>query len=88
MNQQTSSAPIRDRIPVLTKISYGLGTALDMWGFWLYAGVAYAVFNMYLKVPALWVGIALFGIRIIDAMVDPGSCIRQTSPGCELLPPG
>ncbi|MBN1952470.1 MAG: MFS transporter [Bacteroidales bacterium] len=42
-----------------------------MWGFWLYAGVAYGVFNMYLKVPALWVGVALFAIRIIDAMVDP-----------------
>ena len=62
---------IRDRIPIITKISYGLGTGLDMWGFWLYAGVAYAVFNIYLKVPALWVGIALFAIRIIDALVDP-----------------
>ncbi len=62
---------IRDRIPVPTKISYGLGTALDMWGFWLYPGVAFAVFNIYLGVDPWLVGLALTLIRIYDAISDP-----------------
>lgn len=71
MNLQSTSRVIRDRIPVITKLSYGLGTGVDVWGFWLYTGVAFGVFNGYLKVDALLVGIALFGIRIVDALVDP-----------------
>lgn len=63
--------PLRDRIPLLTKISYGLGTGLDMWGFWLYPGVAFAVFNMYLGVDPILVGLALTLIRIYDAFTDP-----------------
>ncbi len=61
----------RDRIPILTKISYGLGTALDMWGLWLYPGVAFAVFNIYLGVEPWLVGLALTLIRIYDAIADP-----------------
>jgi len=63
--------PERDRLPVLTKVCYGLGTALDMWGFWLYPAVAYAVFNIYLGVPPWLVGLALTLIRIYDAVSDP-----------------
>lgn len=62
---------LRDRIPVLTKMAYGLGTGIDMWGFWLYPGVAFAVFNIYLGVPAWQVGLALTLIRIYDAIADP-----------------
>lgn len=62
---------LRDRIPILTKISYGLGTGLDMWGFWLYPGVAFAVFNMYLGVNPILVGLALTLIRLYDAFTDP-----------------
>jgi len=61
----------RDRIPVLTKISYGLGTGLDMWGFWLYPGVAFAIFNMYLGVNPILIGLALTLIRLYDAFTDP-----------------
>ena len=74
MTKQQSSADnktIRDRLPVLTKITYGLGTSLDMWGFWLYPGVAFAVFNMYLGVEPWLVGLALTLIRIYDAVADP-----------------
>ncbi|HQE96446.1 MAG TPA: MFS transporter, partial [Candidatus Marinimicrobia bacterium] len=66
-----SKPPERDRLPVLTKICYGLGTGLDMWGFWLYPGVAFAVFNMYLGVNPMLVGLALTLIRIYDAFTDP-----------------
>ncbi|MGA2440181.1 MAG: MFS transporter [Tepidisphaeraceae bacterium] len=61
----------RDRIPVLTKIAYSLGTALDMWGLWLYPGVAFAVFNIYLGVKPELVGLALTLIRVYDAISDP-----------------
>jgi GPH family glycoside/pentoside/hexuronide:cation symporter len=64
-------SPPRDRIPVLTKISYGLGSALDMWGLWLYPGVAFAVFNIYLGVKPELVGLALTLIRVYDAISDP-----------------
>ncbi len=53
------------------KIFYGLGTSIDLWGVWLYFSVAYAVFNLYLQVPALLVGIALMVIRGVDAISDP-----------------
>lgn len=63
--------PQRDRLAASVKISYGLGTALDMWGFWLYPAVAYAVFNIYLGVNPALVGLALTLIRIFDAVSDP-----------------
>ena len=62
---------VRDRVPVLTKMSYGLGTALDMWGLWLYPSVAFAVFSIYLGVSPWLVGLALTLIRIYDAISDP-----------------
>lgn len=61
----------RDRLPFSTKFFYSLGTSLDMWGIWLYASVAFAVFNMYLGVPPWLVGLALTLIRVFDAIVDP-----------------
>lgn len=62
---------VRDRIPVRTKVCYGLGTSLDMWAPWLYMGVAFPVFNVYLGVPAWLVGLALTIIRSYDAISDP-----------------
>jgi len=62
---------VRDRIPASTKISYGLGTGLNMWGFWLYPSVTFAVFNIYLGVDPRLVGLALTLIRVYDAIVDP-----------------
>ncbi|MBU0571690.1 MAG: MFS transporter [Candidatus Omnitrophica bacterium] len=62
---------LRDRLPKRTKMAYSLGTAVDMWGLWLYPAVAFAVFNMYLGVSPWLVGLALTLIRIFDAVVDP-----------------
>ncbi|MGA2171633.1 MAG: MFS transporter [Sedimentisphaerales bacterium] len=62
---------VRDRLPIRTKVCYGLGTALDMWGLWLYPGVAFAVFNIYLGVSPWLVGLALTIIRLYDAFSDP-----------------
>lgn len=63
--------PLRDRLPILTKACYSLGTAVDMWGIWLYPAVAFAVFNLYLGVQPWLVGLALTLIRVWDALVDP-----------------
>ena len=71
LTQTNSTNQVRDRIPVPAKIAYGLGTGLDMWGFWLYPGVAFAVFNMYLGVNPVLVGLALTLIRVYDAFTDP-----------------
>jgi len=70
-NVVTGNKTWRDHLPVPTKLFYSLGTALDMWGLWLYASVAFAVFNMYLGVPPWLVGLALTLIRVFDAIVDP-----------------
>ena len=61
----------KDHLPLATKLFYSLGTAVDMWGLWLYASVAFAVFNMYLGVAPWLVGLALTLIRVFDAIVDP-----------------
>ena len=62
---------LRDRLPRLTKMAYSLGTAVDMWGLWLYPAVAFAVFNMYLGIEPWLVGLAITLIRIWDAVTDP-----------------
>jgi len=62
---------LRDRVPILTKISYSLGTAVDMWGLWLYPAVSYMVFNLYLGLDPRLVGIVVGSLRFWDAIVDP-----------------
>ncbi|MGP8201300.1 MAG: MFS transporter [Limisphaerales bacterium] len=66
-----TSQLVRDRVPILTKMAYGLGTALDMWGLWLYPSVAFAVFSIYLGVSPWLVGLAMTLIRFYDAFSDP-----------------
>ena len=46
-NVANGKQPLRDRLPILTKLSYSLGTAVDMWGLWLYPAVSYMVFSRY-----------------------------------------
>jgi len=61
----------RDRLPILTKVAYSLGTAVDMWGLWLYAAVSYMVFNLYLGIDPWLVGLGFGFVRIFDAVIDP-----------------
>jgi GPH family glycoside/pentoside/hexuronide:cation symporter len=61
----------RDRLPIYTKAFYSLGTAVDMWGLWLYPAVAFAVFNLYLGIQPWLVGLALTLMRVWDAITDP-----------------
>ena len=71
ITSETTTNQVRDRIPILTKVCYGLGTALDMWGLWLYPSVGFAVFSIYLGVDPWWVGLAMTLIRLYDAFSDP-----------------
>jgi GPH family glycoside/pentoside/hexuronide:cation symporter len=68
---QASSTPAIDRVPVIQKIGYGLGSAVDMWGHWLYPTLAFPVFNIFLGVPPWMVSLALMLLRILDAVSDP-----------------
>jgi GPH family glycoside/pentoside/hexuronide:cation symporter len=60
-----------DRVPRRTKIAYALGAGNDTWGHWLYPGVAYPIFNIYLGLAPNLVGLALALIRLFDAVSDP-----------------
>lgn len=60
-----------DKVPIVQKLGYGLGTFHDMWGHWLYPGMAYQVFNIYLGVSPALIARALFLNRIADAVSDP-----------------
>jgi glycoside/pentoside/hexuronide:cation symporter, GPH family len=75
MSQHASSAipPTlpEDRVPTRTKILYGLGTANDMWGNWLYPGLANTVFTIGLGLPPTLVGNLLMVQRGLDAVTDP-----------------
>jgi GPH family glycoside/pentoside/hexuronide:cation symporter len=67
----TSTTLPEDRVPARTKIAYGLGGSIDMWGHWLYPNLAYPVFNIFLGLSPQLVGLALMLIRIVDAISDP-----------------
>ncbi|MCE4556965.1 MFS transporter [Roseateles cellulosilyticus] len=57
------------RLPLRQKIGFGLGSILDMWGHWLYASLAFQVFNIYLGVaPGL-----ISTVQAIKIVIDAGS---------------
>ena len=58
-----------DRLPLKQKIGFGLGSILDMWGHWLYASLAFQVFNIFLGVaPGL-----ISTVQAIKIVIDAGS---------------
>ena len=70
MSTPHPTAP-EDRVPVIQKVGYGLGTFVDMWGHWLYPNIAFQVFAIFLAVKPELVGIAIILNRLIDAVSDP-----------------
>ncbi len=76
---QSASAPLpghhpktafEDKVPLYQKFGYGLGTIHDMWGHWLYPGLAYLVFNIYLGMPPQWIGRAMLFKLLFEAIWD------------------
>lgn len=59
-----------DRVPLAQKLGMGLGSFHDMWGHWLYVGLAYQVFNIYLGVSPAWIGRALLIKLVFEAVWD------------------
>ena len=75
MQEPLSTAPDgktsqRDRIPFREKFGYALGSFHDMWGHWLYPGLAYLVFNIYLGVSPKWIARALLFKLLFEAVWD------------------
>jgi GPH family glycoside/pentoside/hexuronide:cation symporter len=64
-------APGRDRLTKSQKIVYGMGTANDMWGNWLYPSIVWPVFNIFLHVNPALISTALMINRLVDALSDP-----------------
>lgn len=64
------SAAVNDRVPRLQKFGYGLGSIHDMWGHWLYMGLAFQVFNIHLGVSPAWISRALLCKLIFEAVWD------------------
>lgn len=64
-----AAPPATDRLPLKQKIGFGLGSVLDMWGHWLYASLAFQVFNIFLGVaPGL-----ISTVQAIKIVIDAGS---------------
>ncbi len=61
---------LSDRIPGIQKFGYGLGTIHDMWGHWLYASLAFLVFNIHLGVSPKWIARALLIKLLFEAVWD------------------
>ncbi len=60
-----------DRVPLVQKLAYGLGTTLDMWGNWLFPSLVWVAYNIYLGVPPWLISTALMINRLADAVSDP-----------------
>jgi len=59
-----------DKVPLPQKLGYGLGTIHDMWGHWLYPGLAYLVFNIYFGMKPEWIGRAMLFKLLFEAIWD------------------
>ena len=70
-NSALKTTAVEDKIPIGQKIAYGFGTTLDMWGNWLYPGLVWPVFNIFLGVPPWLISLALCMNRLVDAFADP-----------------
>ena len=70
-NSALKMTAVEDKIPIGQKIAYGFGTTLDMWGNWLYPGLVWPVFNIFLGVPPWLISLALCMNRLVDAFADP-----------------
>ena len=60
-----------DRVPIVQKVGYGLGTFIDMWGHWLYPTIAFQIFGLYLHLAQWQIGVAVIVNRVFDAISDP-----------------
>ncbi|HEX6706184.1 MAG TPA: MFS transporter [Albitalea sp.] len=62
-------APVSDRLPLSQKVGWGLGAFVDLWGHWLYPGLAFHVFNVFLGIaPGL-----ISTVQMVKVAIDAAS---------------
>jgi glycoside/pentoside/hexuronide:cation symporter, GPH family len=65
------SSPEEDKVPTKSKLAYAIGGTTDIFGHWLYNGMANPVFNGFFGLSPTQVGFGLGVARMIDAFTDP-----------------
>jgi Na+/melibiose symporter-like transporter len=70
-NDAAAVVPAPDKLPPITKGAYALGGTTDIFGHWLYNGLANPVFNVFLGLSPTQVSVSLGVSRLIDAFTDP-----------------
>ena len=66
----SATALVADRVPLPQKLGYGLGSFIDLWGHWLYPGLAFQVFIVYLGMaPGLYSTVQMVKVGL-DAASD------------------
>jgi GPH family glycoside/pentoside/hexuronide:cation symporter len=62
-------APVPERLPMSQKVGWGLGSFVDLWGHWLYPGLAFHVFNVFLGIaPGL-----ISTVQMVKVGIDAAS---------------
>ena len=76
----TAPAPA-DRLPVRTKLAFGIGSAAEVIALFSVSSYALLFYNQVLGVSAAWVGVAISASFVLDALVEPivGSWSDRTS---------
>lgn len=69
--EQDPKPPVSSKLPVREKIAYGIGSANDVWGNWLFPAMIWTVFNIHLKIDPAIIGLILLVNRLVDAVSDP-----------------
>lgn len=60
-----------DKVPFKSKFSYAMGGTTDIFGHWLYNGLANPVFVTFFGLSPTMVSAAVGGTRLVDAFTDP-----------------
>jgi len=70
-NPNAPSSTTADKLPTKSKLAYAMGGTTDIFGHWLYNGMANPVFNGYFGLSPSKVSLVLFITRLVDAFTDP-----------------
>lgn len=68
---QTELVEKEDKVPFKAKFSYAMGGTTDIFGHWLYNGIANPVFVTFFGLTPTAVSMAVGGTRMVDAFTDP-----------------
>jgi len=77
----TTAPASADRLPLRTKLAFGVGSAAEIIALFSVSSYALLFYNQVLGVSAAWVGLAISASFVLDALVEPivGSWSDRTS---------